>query len=95
MSLLTEDLHRREVDRRVPSDQSEAESRIAREVSADLELDLIGEALPDPDAPGFVEELVVFAATIIEEWAVQSGREPLDLLREIALRPAMEDGDGS
>lgn len=90
VALVTENIHRRLLDRSDPiigdplSDPVAAREYLAR---IDTESKLIAEAVESPDGPeDFVGELVAFAATAVEIWALESEHDPLTLLERIALQ---------
>ena len=90
VALISENLTRRQLDGTDPIqgdpftnpqyaqqwlDRLEVESRLIQELLADQEL--------STEAVGL---LIAFASTAVEMWAMYTGRDPLDLVQNIAVR---------
>ena len=90
VSLVTENMHRRSLDQSNPIIGEPAlEPGAARDYLAriDTESKLIAEAVDGPNGPeDFVGELVAFAATALELWALESKHDPFALLEQIAIQ---------
>ncbi len=90
VALITENLTRRQLEDFDPvtgtplsaerwlgltADGDDHQSRLIEELGSDEE-----------SATGALEELVSFAATAVEMWAMYAGKDPLELMRAVASR---------
>ncbi len=95
VALITENLIRRQLDDFDPitgtplsaerwlgliNDREDNESRLIQELGEDEEL-----------AAGALKELVSFAATAVEMWAMYAGKDPLELVQAVASRWERDD----
>jgi len=91
--LVTENLHRRIVDDSQPLDGDPFATKEAGEEwlrRIQVETDLIREAVDGStfEVEDFIGELVAFAATAVEMWALHCGENPQDLVKAVAQKYA-------